>query len=59
MDFCLDNKINNIELKEQLDRIESKLDDLNEKLDRHVEEIWTVYQPIKKLLERFERFKLW
>ena len=51
--------MDNIELKEQLDRIESKLDDLNKKLDRHVEEIWTVYQPIKKLLERFERFKLW
>ena len=45
--------MNNVELKEQLDRIESKLDDLNKKLDRHVEQIWTVYQPIKKLLERF------
>ena len=51
--------MNNEELKEQLDRIEAKLDDLNKKLDHHVEEIWTVYQPIKKLLERFERFKLW
>ena len=29
--------MNNEELKEQLDRIESKLDDLNEKLDRHVD----------------------
>ena len=45
--------------KEQLDRIEKKIDELDRKLDKHIEEIWTVYVPIKRLLERLERFKLW
>ena len=45
--------------KEQLDRIEKKLDELDEKLDEHIKEIWTVYVPIKKLLEKLERFKIW
>ena len=28
-------------------------------LDEHIKEIWTVYVPIKKLLEKLERFKIW
>ena len=45
--------------KKQIDRIEKKLDKLDKKLDNHIKEIWTVYEPIKKLLEKLERFKLW
>ena len=45
--------------KEQLDRIEKKLDELDKKLDEHIKEIWKVYVPIKKLLEKLERFKIW
>ena len=45
--------------KEQLDRIEKKLDRLNRKLDTHIREIWLVSEPIKKILEKLERFKLW
>ena len=39
--------------------IKQKIDNLEKKLDKHIEEIWTVYKPIKKILERLERFKLW
>ena len=39
--------------------IEKKLDKLEKKLDDHIEEIWTVYKPIKELLKKLERFKLW
>ena len=49
----------NQELKEQLDRIENKIDSLDKKLDKHINEIWTVYKPIKELLARIERFRLW
>ena len=49
----------NSDLKEQLDRIETKLDQLDKKLDKHIDEIWTVYQPIKQLLTKLERFRLW
>ena len=45
--------------KEQLDRIEKKIDALDKKLDKHIKEIWTVYVPIKGLLERLEKFRLW
>lgn len=45
--------------KEQLDRIEKKIDALDNKLDKHIEEIWTVYVPIKKLLEKLDKFRLW
>ena len=45
--------------KEQLDRIEKKIDALDKKLDKHIKEIWTVYVPIKRLLERLEKFRLW
>ena len=48
-----------VDNKEQLDRIEKKLDELDRKLDKHIEEIWTVYVPIKRLLEKLERFRLW
>ena len=49
----------NSDIKEQLDRIETKLDELDKKLDKHIDEIWTVYQPIKQLLTKLERFRLW
>ncbi len=39
----------------RLDKIEKKID----KLDKHIQDIWTVYEPIKKILEKLERFKLW
>ena len=45
--------------KKQLDRIEKKLDKLEKKLDNHIEEIWKVYKPIKELLKKLERFRLW
>ena len=49
----------NSDIKEQLDRIETKLDALDKKLDKHIDEIWTVYVPIKKLLEKLDKFRLW
>ena len=45
--------------KEQLDRIEKKIEALEEKLDKHISEIWTVYVPIKRLLEKLDKFRLW
>lgn len=51
--------MNNEEIKQQLDRIENKIDSLDKKLDSHINEIWTVYKPIKELLARVERFRLW
>ena len=45
--------------KKQLDRIEKKIDKLDKKLDEHIKEIWSVYVPIKKILEKLEKFKLW
>ena len=38
---------------------EKVLRTLEEKLDKHIIEIWTVYKPIKELLKRLEKFKLW
>ena len=35
------------------------IDKLDKKLDKHIQDIWTVYEPIKKILEKLERFKLW
>ena len=29
---------------------------LRKKLDAHIEDVWTVYKPIKKIIEKF---KLW
>ena len=49
----------NEETKKQLLIIEKKIDKLNKKLDTHIREIWSVYEPIKKILEKLERFKLW
>ena len=43
----------------RLDKIEKKLESIDKKLDRHIKDIWTVYEPIKKILEKLERFKLW
>ena len=37
----------------------TKIDKLDRKLDKHIQDIWTVYEPIKKILEKLERFKLW
>ena len=39
--------------KDDLKRIEKKIDDLNKKLDNHINEIWKVYKPIKKLIKYF------
>ena len=63
----LENKIDNLSNQvsglyaklEKLDRIEKNIDKLNKKLDKHIRDIWTVYEPIKKILEKLERFKLW
>ena len=41
--------------KEDLKRIEKKIDDLNKKLDDHIKRIWEVYEPIKKILKVFTR----
>jgi len=49
----------NSEIKEQLDRIEAKINALDNKLDKHINEIWTVYKPIKELLTKLEKFRLW
>ena len=49
----------NKEIKDQLDRIEEKVDSIDKKLDQHINEIWTVYKPIKELLTKIERFRLW
>ena len=55
----VDNLHHKQDTKEQLDRIEKKLDELDKKLDKHIEDICTVYVPIKRLLEKLERFRLW
>ena len=49
----------NADIKEQLDRIENKIDAVDKKLDKHINEIWTVYKPIKELLTKLEKFRLW
>ena len=46
-------------ISDKLKRIEDKLDKLEKKLDKHIDDIWTVYKPIKELLKRLEKFKLW
>ena len=48
-----------VDNKKQLDRIEKKIDALDQKLDEHIKEIWTVYIPIKKLLEKLDKFRFW
>ena len=45
------------ETRKQLTSIEKKLDKLDTKLDKHIDEIWTVYKPIKKLLEKYLKIK--
>ena len=37
-------------------RIEKDTIELRKKLDAHIEDVWTVYKPIKKIIEKF---KLW
>ena len=39
--------------KEDLKRIEKKIDDLNKKLDNHIKEICKVYEPLKKIIKYF------
>ena len=39
--------------KDDLKRIEKKIDDLNKKLDDHIKRIWEVYEPIKKIIKYF------
>ena len=46
-------------IPDKLERIEKKLDKLEQKLDKHIDDIWTVYKPIKELLKKLEKFKLW
>ena len=45
------------EILEQLKSIEKKLDKLEKKLDNHIEDVWLVYKPIKKILEKFKWLK--
>ena len=47
----------NKEIMEQLKLIEKKLDKLEKKLDNHIEDVWLVYKPIKKILEKFKWLK--
>ena len=47
------------EVMAKLNDIDKKIDKLETKLDKHINEIWTVYKPIKELLTKLERFKLW
>ena len=46
-------------ISDKLKRIEDKLDKLEKKLDKHIDDIWTVYKPIKELLKKLEKFRLW
>ena len=50
------------ELKDQMDRIEKKFDELNSKLDKHIEFIDEVYSglrnPIKAASRFFDRKKI-
>ncbi len=46
-------QVEEYKLKEQLDRLEKKIDNLEKKLDDHINEIWKVYEPIKKLIKYF------
>ena len=45
--------------KEDLKRIEKKIDDLNKKLDIHIDKIWKVYEalrnPIKVVSRMFKK----
>ena len=45
--------------KEDLKRIEKKIDDLNKKLDTHIDKIWQVYEglrnPIKAVSKMFKK----
>ena len=47
------------EVMAKLNNIDKKVSKLEDKLDKHINEIWTVYKPIKELLTKLERFKLW
>ena len=39
----------NKEIMKQLEIIEKKLDKIEKKLDNHIEDVWLVYKPIKKI----------
>ena len=43
-------------MEKTLYRIEKDTIELRKKLDAHIEDVWTVYKPIKKIIEKF---KLW
>ena len=43
----------------RLEKKKKNIDKLDKKLDKNIREIWSVYEPIKKILEKLERFKLW
>ena len=45
------------EIMKQLEIIEKKLDKIEKKLDNHIEDVWLVYKPIKKILEKFKWLK--
>ena len=44
----------NKEIIKKLEAIEKKLDKLEKKLDDHIEDVWLVYKPIKKIIEKFK-----
>ena len=56
---CGENDVKQNSKSETLSETEFSSEELVSTLDKHIEEIWTVYKPIKKILERLERFKLW
>ena len=47
------------EVMAKLNNIDKKVSKLEGKHDKHINEIWTVYKPIKELLTKLEKFKLW
>ena len=44
----------NKEIIKKLEAIEKKIDKLEKKLDDHIEDVWLVYKPIKKIIEKFK-----
>ena len=44
----------NKEIIKKLEAIEKKIDKLVKKQDDHIEDVWLVYKPIKKIIEKFK-----